>query len=195
MDAPKRCTNYYFKATEIPTEPNEHVGKTLKVLVDKRTNLIKLKKDLEPYVGVPMEYFKIYRQYSTQEVECSRLTETLSSSRDGEKLFIKLGRVLKENELAGKVYQLIPNCTEPIRFLCDFVIGKGMTVAQAKKEILELIRKQYNIDIPFNRCRLRKKNWKNPSTVYRDNQKFVDDLTLHSNWDMFIQVKKDKNDI
>lgn len=183
----RRCPNYFFKATEVSSEPSDHVGKTLKVLVDKRTNLVKLKKELEPYVGVPMEYFKIYRQYSSQDIECTRLTETLGMSRDGEKLIVKLGRVLKDNEHAGKVYQLIPHAAEPIRFLCDWVVAKGMTVAQAKREILEAIKKQYQIDIPFNRCRLRKKNWKNPNVVYRDDQKFIDDILLHTNWEMFVQ--------
>lgn len=182
-----RCPNYYFKATEVTAEPNEHVGKTLKILVDKRTNLGKLKKEFEPYVGVPMEYFKIYRQYTSQELEWTRLTDTLGMLKDGEKLFVKLGRVLKENEHAGKVYQLMPNATEPIRFLCDWVVAKGQTVGQAKKEILESIKKQYQIDIPYNRCRLRKKNWKCPTKVYLDDQKFVDDIMLHTNWEMFIQ--------
>lgn len=150
-------------------------------------NLAKLKKEVEPYVGVPMEYFKIYRQYTSQEIEWSRLTDTLSLSKDGEKLIVKLGRVLKENEHAGKVYQLIPNATEPIRFLCDWVVAKGETVGHAKKEILESIKKQYQIDIPYNRCRLRKKNWKSPNKVFLDDQKFVDDIVLHTNWEMFIQ--------
>lgn len=155
--------------------------------MDKRTNLAKLKKELETYIGVSSEYFKVYRQYTTQEIEWSRLTDTLSLSKDGEKLVVKLGRVLKEHEHAGKVYQLIPNATEPIRFLCDWVVAKGMTVGQAKKEILETVKKQYNIDIPYNRCRLRKKNWKSPNKVYLDDQKFVDDIVLHTNWEMFLQ--------
>lgn len=120
-----RCPNYYFKVTEVGSEINEHVGKTLKILVDKRTNLAKLKRELEPYVGVSMEYFKIYRQYTSQELEWSRLNDTLNLSKDGERLTVKLGRVLKENEHAGKVYLLTPNATEPIRFLCDAVIAKG----------------------------------------------------------------------
>lgn len=63
----------------------------------------------------------------------------------------------------------------------------GMTVGQAKKEILESVKKQHNLDIPFNRCRLRKKNWKSPNKVYLDDQKFVDEIMLHTNWEMFLQ--------
>lgn len=186
MESTNRCPHFYFKATEVAPE-TEHIGKTLCVLVDKRINLIKLKKELEPYVGVPMEYFKIYRTYSAQEYECSQLTETLSLSRDGEKLVVKLGRVLKEHEYTGKVYQLLPNNPDPLRFMCEFVLSKGMLVAEAKRDILQIIKKQYQIEIPFNRCRLRKKSWKNPEIVYRDEQKFVEDITIDSNWEMLIQ--------
>jgi ubiquitin carboxyl-terminal hydrolase 47 len=85
----------------------------LKVLVDKRMFLGTLKKDLEPYVGVPVEYFKIYRLYSgQQEFECSRFNESLSSYRDDEKLTIRLGRALRKGEHRGKVYQLLPNMSE-----------------------------------------------------------------------------------
>lgn len=189
MESANRCPHFYFKATEVAPE-TEHIGKTLCVLVDKRINLIKLKKELEPYVGVPMEYFKIYRTYSAQEYECSQLTETLSLSRDGEKLVVKLGRVLKEHEYTGKVYQLLPNNPDPLRFMCEFVLSKGMLVAEAKRDILQIIKKQYQIEIPFNRCRLRKKSWKNPEIVYRDEQKFVEDITIDSNWEMLIQVNK-----
>jgi ubiquitin carboxyl-terminal hydrolase 47 len=87
----------------------------LKVLVDKRMFLGSLKKDLEPFVGVPVEYFKIYRLYSgQQEFECARLTESLSSYRDDEKLTIKLGRALRKGEHRGKIYQLLPNSSEVI---------------------------------------------------------------------------------
>lgn len=134
-----------------------------------------------------MEYFKVYKQYASQEIECARLTETLCLTRDGERIVIKLGRVLKENEHAGKVFQLTPNGSEPIRFLCDWVVAKGQTVAQAKRDILEAIKKQYQIDIPFDRCRLRKKNWKSPSKVYLDDLKFIDDILLLTNWEMFLQ--------
>jgi ubiquitin carboxyl-terminal hydrolase 47 len=85
----------------------------LKVLVDKRTFLGTLKKDLEPYVGVPVEYFKIYRLYpGQQEFECARPNERVDSYRDDEKLTIKLGRALRKGEHRGKVYQLLPNTSE-----------------------------------------------------------------------------------
>jgi hypothetical protein len=35
--------------------------------------------------------------------------------------------------------------------LCDWIIGKGLTVGEAKKEILEEIKRKYSIDIPYER--------------------------------------------
>jgi ubiquitin carboxyl-terminal hydrolase 47 len=92
----------------------------LKVLVDKRMFLGTLKKDLEPYVGVPVEYFKIYRLTTgQQELECGRLTENLGSYRDDEKLKIRLDRVLRRGEHRGKVFQLLPNSSEVmLAFYC-----------------------------------------------------------------------------
>nr|CAD7396000.1 unnamed protein product [Timema poppensis] len=178
-----RASNYYFRAT--PYKEDSH--KMLKVLVDKRMILGTLKKDLETYVGVPLEYFKIYRLYSNQqEYECARLTETLSTFRDDEKLTVRLGRALRKGEHRGKVYQLLLNAKEPSKFLCDWILGKGMLVGDAKREILEELKRKYSINISYDRCRLRKKSWKNPGKVYLDTQKF-EDISLFANWEMFLQ--------
>jgi ubiquitin carboxyl-terminal hydrolase 47 len=183
--ATTRTTNFYFKAAPYTDNDNQRM---LKVLVDKRVFIGQLKKYLEPYVGVPVEYFKICRLTSGQlEFDCTRLTESLGSYRDDEKLTIRLGRALKRGEQRGKVYQLLPNTSEPTKFLCDWILGKGMTVGEVKKDLLEEIKRRYSIDIPFERCRLRKKNWKNPAKVYLDDQQFDLDITLYQNWEMFLQ--------
>ncbi|GLH00204.1 Ubiquitin carboxyl-terminal hydrolase 47 [Gryllus bimaculatus] len=185
-EATTRALNHYFKA--VPYLENG-TQKMLKVLVDKRMLLGTLKNDLEPYVGVPQEYFKIFRMYPMQqEYECARLKDSLSSYRDEEKLTVKLGRVLRKGEHRGKVSQLLPNSPEPCKFLFEWILSKGMTVAEAKRDILEEVKRKYNIDIPFERCRLRKKSWKNPTKVYLDSQRFEeDDITLFPNWEMFLQ--------
>jgi ubiquitin carboxyl-terminal hydrolase 47 len=87
----------------------------LKVLVDKRMFVGNLKRDLEPYVGVPGEYFKIYRLNTAQrEFESAPLTENLGSYCDDEKLIIRLDRLLRKGEHRGKVFQLLPNSAEVI---------------------------------------------------------------------------------
>ncbi|XP_063244790.1 ubiquitin carboxyl-terminal hydrolase 47 isoform X2 [Bacillus rossius redtenbacheri] len=180
----KSPCSYYFRAHQYCDNDSRRM---LKVLVDKRSWMGLLKKNVERHVGVPQEYFKVFRVYtSQQEFECSRLNEQLSSFHDDEQLLVRLGRALRKGEHRGKVYQLLPNEQEPIKFLCDWVLGKGMTVADVKRELLEELQK-YSIDIPFERCRLRKKSWKNPAKVYLDDQRFDDDITLFPNWELFLQ--------
>nr|CAD7196168.1 unnamed protein product [Timema douglasi] len=75
---------------------------------------------------------------------------------------------------------------KPSKFLCDWILGKGMLVGDAKREILEELKRKYSINISYDRCRLRKKSWKNPGKVYLDTQKF-EDISLFANWEMFLQ--------
>lgn len=82
----------------------------LKVFVDKGVTLRTLKCELRPYVGVPLDYIKIYRTYSGKDTECS-LTD---SYRDEEKLIIKLERPLRKGECKGKVHLFTPHSPEVI---------------------------------------------------------------------------------
>ncbi|KAK4877199.1 hypothetical protein RN001_009705 [Aquatica leii] len=188
---PTRSPFYYFKGTMTSngspdTFSDAEIHKCCRVQVDKRMNLAKLKKNLEPFVGVSMEYFKVYRQYP-HDLEWSRLTDTLGCIKDGDKLSIKLGRVLRKDEYSGKIFHLTPENSESFTFLFDWIIAKGQTVGQVKKEILFAAKKQHMLDIAYNKSRLRLKNWKNPCKVYLDDQKFVDDITLTNNFEIFLQ--------
>lgn len=72
-----------------------------------------LKKELEPYVGVSVEYFKVFRlSNDSGESECSCLTEPLNSYEDGERLSLKLGRALRSGEFKVKLYQLLIDSIE-----------------------------------------------------------------------------------
>lgn len=123
----------------------------------------------------------------------SRLNDTLSSTKDGERLIIKLGRVLRKDEFTGKIYNLTPNREngELFTFLFEHIIAKGQTVGQIKKEIIIQAKKQHMLDIPYSKSRLRKKSWKSPSKVFLDDQKFVDDITTANNIEIFIQELPD----
>lgn len=145
--------------------------------------LEQVKKELQSYVGVIMHNFKIYRG-SSQESECVRLTDDFTSFSDGEKLYIKLGRALKADELQGKVYQLIPDDAEPIRFMFDWIVQNGENVGTVKKGIHDELKRRNMLDIPYERLRLRKKSWKYPGRVYLDTEK----LNVSSNWEVFIQA-------
>ncbi|XP_048515224.1 ubiquitin carboxyl-terminal hydrolase 47 isoform X2 [Athalia rosae] len=184
-------SEYYFKA--VPH--SEDSVKLLRVLVDKRMQLSTLKKDLEPLVGVPVEYFKVFRHSSDSgETECSRLTEQLSCYQDGERLRLQLGRALRSGEFKVKLFQLLIHSTEPFKFLCDWIVSKEMTVGQAKKEILAEIKRKYDIDIPYEKCRLRRKNYKAASKVFLDEEKF-EELRLHTQCEIIIQELPDKETV
>ncbi|XP_029160732.1 ubiquitin carboxyl-terminal hydrolase 47 isoform X2 [Nylanderia fulva] len=184
-------SEYYFRATPYTDSTQQ---KLLKVLVDKRMRLSTLKKDLEPFVSVPVDYFKIFRLSNSGESECSCLTEQLNSYEDGERLNVKLGRALRSGEFKVKLYQLLVDSTEPYKFLCEWIVSKDMTVGQAKKEILAEIKRKYDIDIPYEKCRLRKKYYKTASKVFLNEQKF-EDLRFQSQFEMIVQELPDKETI
>lgn len=72
-----------------------------------------LKQFLEPYVGVSVDHFKLYRSYNgSSDIEFSRPAESLTIFRDDEKLTVKLGRALKKGETVGNVFLLAPNSSE-----------------------------------------------------------------------------------
>ncbi|XP_067211967.1 ubiquitin carboxyl-terminal hydrolase 47 isoform X3 [Linepithema humile] len=184
-------SDYYFRATPYIDSTQQ---KLLKVLVDKRMRLSTLKKDLEPLVGVPVEYFKVFRLSNSGESECSCLTEQLNAYEDGERLNVKLGRALRNGEFKVKLYQLLIDSTEPYKFLCEWIVSKDMAVGHAKKEILAEIKKKYDIDIPYEKCRLRKKYYKTASKVFLNEQKF-EDLRFHSQFEMIVQELPDKETV
>lgn len=74
---------YYFKAhyyEESSSMESDEPVRMLKVLVHNHMIVAKLKRALEPFIRVPMEYFKIFRIGASQtETELTRLTEDLTS--------------------------------------------------------------------------------------------------------------------
>ncbi|XP_043938661.1 ubiquitin carboxyl-terminal hydrolase 47 [Protopterus annectens] len=184
-------TDYmYFKAEPYSLEEGSGNGQTcLLVHVDKRITLAAFKQNLEPFVGVPSSQFKVFRVYANnQEFESVRLNESLSSFSDDSKITIKLGRALKKGEYRVKVYQLLINESEPCKFLMDAVFAKGMTVRQSKEELLPQLREQCGLDLSIDRFRLRKKTWKNPGTVFLDYHVYEEDISISSNWEVFLEI-------
>lgn len=159
--------------------------KILKVMADRRMSVNKLKLKLQPYVKIPMEYFKIFHVLAAQtENECVQLLSSLNSTfKDEERLVIELGRALRKGEFKVKLYFLnITEVTdlEKLPFVCDYILRESAEVGQTKREILAHIR---NLDekyanLTFERTRLRKKSWKSPAQIYIDEQKFGDDYII-----------------
>ncbi|BFZ09544.1 hypothetical protein BsWGS_12583 [Bradybaena similaris] len=176
----------YFHAVLVETSETEE--RVLNVSVDKRITLGAFKRQLEPHVGVVSNLFKVYRVYSnSQEFESVRLSDTLSFFEDG-KFNIKLGRALRSGEHRVKVFQLSVNETEPCKFLIETIFAKGMTVLESKQLILEELKEQRGIEIPLDRCRLRKKSWTNPGTVYLDSNVYDNEIPIYPNWEIFLEV-------
>lgn len=81
VDEAKNANDTYFKATfaeEPSTDESNGPTRILKVLVHKNQIIGNLKRALEPYIEVPMEYFKIFRHTSALETECSRLNDKIT---------------------------------------------------------------------------------------------------------------------
>lgn len=75
--------------------------------------------------------------------------------------------------------------------LFEWIVGKGQTVGQAKKDILIQAKKQHMLDMQYSKCRLRKKSWKDPGKVYFDDQRFVEDVAISNSFEMFLQELPD----
>lgn len=210
IDHPKQYyfkAQYYEESSTM--ESDEPI-RMLKVLVHNHMNIANLKRALEPHIKVPMEYFKIFRISVTHtETECTRLTENLTSfkwvslscrsvwvcvpnqnsfhrRRDGERLNIELGRALRAGEYKCKVHYMKLGATieenEKIPILCDWILCSDANVGKTKREILAHIASiDPKYDIPYERCRLRKKNGNCPAKIYLDDQKFGEDVVLMQN--------------
>lgn len=186
-DVPQKSQNYHFKASPISHNDRLELDTTKYCIVyaDKRMTYCNLKRHLESIVGVPVEYFKLYKH--TDKTEIKLLSETLSLARDGDRVIVKLGRVLKKDEYSVKVYHLTPENSNPFTLLFDWVIAKGQTVGQVKRDILRAAKKQHMLDIHFSKSRLRDKNWKHPGKIYLDDQKFGEEISLESNCEIILQ--------
>jgi ubiquitin carboxyl-terminal hydrolase 47 len=178
------------------TSDTSESQKILKVLVDRRMSVNKLKIKLQPYVKIPMEYFKIFHVLAAQtENECTQLSVSLNSAfKDEERLVIELGRALRKGEFKVKLYFLnVGEMTdiEKLPFICDYILRESAEVGQTKREILAHIRgldEKYE-KLTFEKTRLRKKSWKSPAQIYTDDQKFGDDIiiTVSASPDIIIQ--------
>lgn len=170
--------------------------KILKVLVDRRMSVNKLKTKLQPFVKIPMEYFKIFHVLAAQtENECTQLSASLNTAfKDEERLVIELGRALRKGEFKVKLFFLnVSEMTdiEKLPFICDYILRDSAEVGQTKREILAHIRgldEKYE-KLTFEKTRLRKKSWKSPAQIFMDDQKFGDDIiiTVSASSDIIIQ--------
>lgn len=73
-------------------------------------------------------------------------------------------------------------------FLCDWILCNGASVGKTKREILaQIASNDPQYEIPYERCRLRKKSTYGPNKIYLDDQIFGDDIILLSNYEVCLE--------
>ncbi|KAJ8985542.1 hypothetical protein NQ317_019925 [Molorchus minor] len=180
QDEAQYASYYHFKVTSVVHNSDANAAdnsfvRCCRILADKRMTLDRFKKHLEVILRVPAEYFKIFKHYPSVENEWSCLTDTLRSVKDGERLIVRLGRVLRKDEIKCNVYHLKPDCMDMNNFLFEHIIAKNQSVKTVKREILIQAKKQHMLDIPYNKY----------------DQTFDKDIIGTSNLDIFLQELSD----
>ncbi|XP_078041593.1 ubiquitin specific protease 47 [Augochlora pura] len=175
----------YFKTTPYEEDGNQF----LKVEVSRKMKYGMLKQKLVPYIGVPVDCFRIsYHFKDLEDFPYYKLLENLQTFKD-DYFTVKVGRFF---DFRIKIYQLHPQTDNTFKFLGAWILSRDMTVLEAKKAILEHIKDAHDIDIPLKRCRLREKYLTRATKVYLDDQK-LDDLQLHSKSELVIQKLPDED--
>lgn len=207
-----RNNDYYFKVAplvcyttnnesgtqeETASSSNSDYEKVIKVLIDKRANHGYLKYRLQSYLKVPMEYFKLFKNSTVNQQEITLLKEELNAYKDGDRLTIELGRVLRKGEYKINLYYFNVNDVvddlDKLPFMCNWIVRNGQQVGQVKKDVLAHLAtsdSKYN-NLKYECCRLRRKCWKSISKVYLDEYQIGEDVTLNNNSDMILQEVED----
>jgi len=106
-------------------------------------------------------------------------------------IVVRLGRALRPGEVRGKIHQLCLNDPhERSKFLFEWVLTPDVQIGHIKRDILAEMKSRFAIDIPYEKCILRKKIWRTPSTVYGDDEETIDTSLpyVSKNWEMYLQV-------
>lgn len=83
-----------------------------------------------------------------------------------------------------KITEVSDTTSEPLPFLCDWILCNGARVGNTKREILaQIATNDPQYVIPYDRCRLRKKSNSShaPGKIYLEEQVFGDDVILTIN--------------
>lgn len=188
--------NYYFKVVNISsTLDTDLCQRNCKVLMDVRMPLERLKANLEPYVRVPVGYFKVYKQSANTEHEWTNQIDTPRMLKHDDKLVIKLGRNLKKDEFNCKVFLLkLEQPDDPFFYLFDHVITKGQTYGQITKEIVMRAKKLHGLELTHNNFRLREKlrSSKEVRGVLLEN-KVCSEVLSDLGWDLCLQELPEKD--
>lgn len=111
---------------------------------------------------------------------------------EGERLVIELGRALRLGEYKCKVYFMrLADCAardfERLLPVCDYILCNGADVASTKRAIIAQLASLGDpkyAALAYESCRLRRKSGRSPLDVYTDEQKFGDDITMSSSFEV-----------
>lgn len=75
--------------------------------------------------------------------------------------------------------------SDNLTVLCDWILCNGASVGKTKREILaQIATNEQQYEIPYERCRLRRKCGSAPGKIFLDKQVFGDDIILLSNYEV-----------
>lgn len=187
---------YFFKTTKLSDKTSEDEDEKLYAYVDKRMTVKELKTHLVPYINIPSDYIILNRCKSDTELEELALpSSSLEDLAYSDTIKIAMGQALHDGEYRGIIYWIEPQEQTQILFkkMFDWIIKKGTSVLETKKELLVKLNKTHNIDIPLNRCRLRKKKRDSLMRCYFNEEIWNEDIG--QGWEMVILDLKDRSEL
>ncbi|XP_050541895.1 ubiquitin carboxyl-terminal hydrolase 47-like isoform X2 [Daktulosphaira vitifoliae] len=185
---------YYFKVTALPQDVSH--DNHLYAYVDKRMTVKELKDNLVPLIKIQSEYFILNRFNSDSSLEELALpSSSLEDLNNSDIIQITVGQALRDGEYRGSVF--LPETVEETRVVMkkmfDWVITVGTSVIDTKKELLAVLKKTKNIEIPLERCRLRKKKGDALLRCYFNEEIWNEDIG--QGWEMIILDLIDRTEL
>uniref|UniRef100_A0A2S2P0F7 Ubiquitin carboxyl-terminal hydrolase 47 n=1 Tax=Schizaphis graminum TaxID=13262 RepID=A0A2S2P0F7_SCHGA len=187
---------YFFKTTKLSDKTSEDDDEKLYAYVDKRMTVKELKTQLVPYINIPSDFIILNRCKSETELEELALpSSSLEDLAYSDTIKITMGQALHDGEYRGIIYWIEPQEQTQILFkkMFDWIIKKGTSVLETKKELLVKLNNTHNIDIPLNRCRLRKKKRDSLMRCYFNEEIWNEDIG--QGWEMVILDLKDRSEL
>lgn len=189
---------YFFKTTKLSdNKTSEDDDEKLYAYVDKRMTVKELKTQLIPYINIPSDFIILNRCKSDTELEELALpSSSLEDLAYSDTIKITMGQALRDGEYRGIIYWIEPQeQTTKIHFkkMFDWIITMGTSVLDTKKELLVKLNKTQNIDIPLDRCRLRKKKKDSLMRCYFNEEIWNEDIG--QGWEMVILDLKDRSEL
>ncbi|VVC39387.1 Hypothetical protein CINCED_3A016381 [Cinara cedri] len=186
---------YFFKTTTVDNK-SENDDERLYAYVDKRMTVKELKNKLVPHIKIPSDFIILKRYKSDSKLEELALpSSSLEDLNYSETIHITMGHALRDGEYRGFVFWSEPQDQTEIvkKQMFEYIITVGTTVLDTKKDLLAKLYKTQNIDIPLERCRLRKKKGNALMRCYFNDETWNEDIG--QGWEMVIIDLKNRSEL